>query len=152
VPTTFFGMKIKRAQVVSLFVNGFATILTVSSQALGREPVDPPTLNRPPPPEFNPVCKSTGNGTVSTVTFSDPPFARAPRPIHSLPGLSRSPPPARTSARPPVDSRSPIALGLLDRNGLPRFFRALHYPCIELPGSGTVIYTFRSLSDAILLS
>jgi len=37
--------------------------------------VDPATLNPPPPPEFNPICESVGNGTMCTVQFSDPPFA-----------------------------------------------------------------------------
>ena len=37
--------------------------------------MDPSTLNPPPPPEFNPVCKAVGGGTICTVQFSDPPFA-----------------------------------------------------------------------------
>jgi hypothetical protein len=38
-------------------------------------PVDPATLNPPPPPQFNPVCERVGSGTICTVQFSDPPFA-----------------------------------------------------------------------------
>ena len=37
--------------------------------------VDPATLNPPPPPQFNPVCKSVGAGTICTVQFSEAPFA-----------------------------------------------------------------------------
>jgi hypothetical protein len=32
--------------------------------------VDPATLNPPIPPEFNPVCKSVGAGTICTVQFT----------------------------------------------------------------------------------
>jgi hypothetical protein len=39
------------------------------------QPVDPATLNPPPPPQFNPVCEKDGNQTICTVQFSDPPFA-----------------------------------------------------------------------------
>src|SRR6185369_9385600 len=65
----------KNRQIVFLLLIGFLAILSWASQAFAREPVDPSTLNPPPPPEFNPVCKSTGNGTICTVTFSDPPSA-----------------------------------------------------------------------------
>jgi hypothetical protein len=37
--------------------------------------VDPTTLNPPPPPNFNPVCQSSGIGTICDIQFSDPPFA-----------------------------------------------------------------------------
>jgi hypothetical protein len=39
------------------------------------QPVDPSTLNPPPPPQFNPVCQKDGIQTICTVQFSDPPFA-----------------------------------------------------------------------------
>src|SRR5215470_11347606 len=65
----------RRTQLINLFLIGFAAILTLSSQALGREPVDPNTLNPPPPAEFNPVCERVGNQTICQVQFSDPPFA-----------------------------------------------------------------------------
>ena len=31
--------------------------------------VDPSTLNPPPPPQFNPVCKAVGFGTICTIEF-----------------------------------------------------------------------------------
>jgi hypothetical protein len=68
-------IKMKRQQLAYLFLIGVVALLSWASQAFAREPVDPSTLNPPPPPEFNPVCKSIGNGTICTVTFSDPPFS-----------------------------------------------------------------------------
>ena len=62
-------------QLISLFLIGFAAIVTLSSQALGREPIDPNTLNPPPPAEFNPVCERVGTNIICEVQFSDPPFA-----------------------------------------------------------------------------
>ena len=64
-----------RARPGYLFLIGFAAVLLFVSQAVAHEPVDPSTLNPPPPPEFNPVCERVGGGTICTVTFSDPPFA-----------------------------------------------------------------------------
>ena len=46
-----------------------------SSPMLGGTPVDPSTLNPPPPARFNPVCQKDGSQTICTVQFSDPPFA-----------------------------------------------------------------------------
>lgn len=40
--------------------------------------VDPSTLNPPVPPEFNPVCKEVGAGTICDVAFTDPPFSEEP--------------------------------------------------------------------------
>jgi hypothetical protein len=66
----------KHAQFVRLVFLGLAIISVVAPQSLSaRVSVDPATLNPPPPPEFNPVCESVGNGTICTVQFSDPPFA-----------------------------------------------------------------------------
>ena len=33
--------------------------------------VDPSTLNPPPPPQFNPVCKAVGFGTLCTIEFME---------------------------------------------------------------------------------
>ena len=52
-----------------------AILLLALPAAFAREPVDPSTLNPPPPPNFNPVCESVGNGTICDIQFSDPPFA-----------------------------------------------------------------------------
>ena len=51
------------------------SILFAERSASADQSVDPSTLNPPPPPEFNPVCKRVGAGTICTVQFSDPPFA-----------------------------------------------------------------------------
>lgn len=61
----------RHTQLISLFLIGFVAVLTLSSQALGREPVDPNTLNPPPPAAFNPVCERVGNGTICELHFSD---------------------------------------------------------------------------------
>ena len=41
-------------------------------------PVDPATLNPPPPAEFNPVCDRLGGGIVCDLAFSDPPVIDEP--------------------------------------------------------------------------
>ena len=65
-----------RIRLVRLFVLGLAVICVLSPHALfAPQPVDPTSLNPPPPPQFNPVCERVGNGTICTVQFSDPPFA-----------------------------------------------------------------------------
>jgi len=60
------------------FFIGITTFLLIAltpQLLFAGEAVDPSTLNPPPPPQFNPVCKSVGNRTMCTVQFSDPPFA-----------------------------------------------------------------------------
>jgi hypothetical protein len=57
----------------------FARLLLVSFIALfavatprsvsASQIVDPSTLNPPPPPQFNPVCKAVGFGTICTIEF-----------------------------------------------------------------------------------
>jgi hypothetical protein len=54
---------------------GVFLVLAVTSLAFAGTPVNPSTLNPPPPPQFNPVCEKDGNQTICTVQFSDPPFA-----------------------------------------------------------------------------
>jgi hypothetical protein len=60
---------------VAAFTIVFATMFAVAPQPVFAGQSDPNTLNPPPPPQFNPVCKSVGGGTICTVQFSDPPFA-----------------------------------------------------------------------------
>jgi hypothetical protein len=62
----------KRNHFVYLLLISFVTVLILASQAFAREPVDPTTLNPPPPPNFNPVCESVGNGTICDIQFSEP--------------------------------------------------------------------------------
>jgi hypothetical protein len=60
----------------ALFAVVLAVVFALTPQPVfAGQPVDPATLNPPPPPEFNPVCMAVGNGTHCTVQFSDPPFA-----------------------------------------------------------------------------
>ena len=61
----------------SVAVAGAATLLLVGSVTAG-EPVDPNTLNPPPPAEFNPVCERLGGGIVCDLAFSDPPLFDEP--------------------------------------------------------------------------
>jgi len=49
--------------------------MLASQQAFAGQPVDPSTLNPPPPPRFNPVCEKDGNQIICTLQFTDPPFA-----------------------------------------------------------------------------
>ncbi len=56
----------------SVLVATAATILLVAPVA-AKEPVDPDTLNPPPPAEFNPACERLGGSIVCDLAFSDPP-------------------------------------------------------------------------------
>jgi hypothetical protein len=62
-------------RLADLVLSSVLTILMCASQALAREPVDPSTLNPPPPANFNPVCERVGTQTICEVQFSDPPGA-----------------------------------------------------------------------------
>lgn len=57
-----------------------ATAATVSLVApvAAKEPVDPTTLNPPPPAAFNPTCERIGGGIVCDLAFSDPPIVDEP--------------------------------------------------------------------------
>jgi hypothetical protein len=61
----------------SVVVATAATLLLVAPAA-AKEPVDPGTLNPPPPAEFNPVCERLGGGIVCDLAFSDPPVINEP--------------------------------------------------------------------------
>ena len=66
----------KSTKLIRVLLIALTALIVLAPQAaFAGQPVDPSTLNPPPPPEFNPVCKSVGNGTICTVQFSDPPFA-----------------------------------------------------------------------------
>jgi hypothetical protein len=49
-----------------------ALLVLSATPAAARTPVDPNTLNPPPPDFFNAQCQSSGNGTICTLAFSDP--------------------------------------------------------------------------------
>ena len=61
----------------SVVVATAATLMLVAPVA-AKEPVDPNTLNPPPPAEFNPVCERLGGGIVCDLAFSDPPVIDEP--------------------------------------------------------------------------
>jgi len=61
----------------SVVVASAVTLALVAPVAAG-EPVDPNTLNPPPPAEFNPVCERVGGGIVCDLAFSDPPVIDQP--------------------------------------------------------------------------
>ena len=62
-------MNLKHVSRLSLVI---LTLLMSSTPRtlFAQHPVDPATLNPPIPPEFNPVCKSIGAGTICTVQFT----------------------------------------------------------------------------------
>jgi hypothetical protein len=53
-------------------------LLGVTTGVAAREPVDPATLNPPPPPEFNATCERLGDQIRCELAFSDPPFSDEP--------------------------------------------------------------------------
>ena len=53
--------------LVSSFIALFAVMTPRSVSA--SQIVDPSTLNPPPPPQFNPLCKAVGFGTLCTIEF-----------------------------------------------------------------------------------
>jgi hypothetical protein len=63
-----------RIRTNSVVVLGLLIVLSTAQLLCAGPPVDPSTLNPPPPPAFNPVCEKAGNQTICTVQFSDPPF------------------------------------------------------------------------------
>jgi len=65
----------KLTRLAHIFITGFTALFVFAllpQSGFAGQPVDPSTLNPPPPPQFNPVCESVGNGTMCTVQFSDP--------------------------------------------------------------------------------
>jgi hypothetical protein len=53
-------------------------LLAAASSAAARSPVDPSTLNPPPPDSFNAVCFELGTGIVCDLAFSDPSIVDEP--------------------------------------------------------------------------
>jgi hypothetical protein len=52
--------------------------LAIAAPVAAREPVDPNTLNPPPPASFNATCERTGHGILCELAFSDPPLVAEP--------------------------------------------------------------------------
>jgi hypothetical protein len=62
-----------KAISLAVFTLVFAIISSLAPDPVfAREPVDPATLNPPPPPEFNPVCERVGSQIICDIQFSDP--------------------------------------------------------------------------------
>lgn len=61
----------------SVVVATAATLLLVAPVA-AKEPVDPNTLNPPPPAAFDPTCDRIGSKIVCELAFSDPPIVDEP--------------------------------------------------------------------------
>jgi hypothetical protein len=55
-----------------------ALTLSLVTPVAAREPVDPNTLNPPPPDYFNATCERVGAGIVCDLAFSDPPVVDEP--------------------------------------------------------------------------
>ena len=68
-PTTSAKARIGRSLVALGTIALLA--LPLAAPALGRESVDPATLNPAPPDFFNAVCERTGVQTICTLAFSD---------------------------------------------------------------------------------
>ena len=64
----------------SVVVVTVATLVLVAPVA-AKEPVDPNTLNPPPPAGFNATCERVGSGILCNLAFSDPPLANEPSAI-----------------------------------------------------------------------
>ena len=69
-----------RHLVSALRAAGIASVLALAGGgvAAAREPVDPSTLNPPPPASFNATCQAVGSQIVCDLAFSDPPFSDEP--------------------------------------------------------------------------
>jgi hypothetical protein len=66
------------ARIARTVVATTALTLTLVAPVAAKEPVDPNTLNPPPPAEFNPTCERLGGGIVCDLAFSDPPLSDEP--------------------------------------------------------------------------
>ena len=69
-----------RHLIAALRATAIASVLALAGGgiAAAREPVDPSTLNPPPPAFFNAVCRTQGAQIVCDLAFSDPPFSNEP--------------------------------------------------------------------------
>lgn len=65
-------------RVARLVLMTTALTLSLVTPVAAKEPVDPSTLNPPPPAEFNPVCERLGGSIVCDLAFSDPPVINQP--------------------------------------------------------------------------
>jgi hypothetical protein len=68
-------MRFLRAVVIAGACVAWSATAAIAS---AREPVDPSTLNPPPPGPFNAVCQAQGSQIVCDLAFSDPPLTDEP--------------------------------------------------------------------------
>ncbi len=62
-------MNLKHVSRLSIVI--LTALMSLTPRTLfAQHSVDPATLNPPVPPEYNPVCKSVGAGTICTVQFT----------------------------------------------------------------------------------
>ena len=57
---------------------GLLGVIMWAAPVVAREPVDPGSLNPPPPASFGATCQRLGHQIVCDLAFSDPPFADEP--------------------------------------------------------------------------
>ena len=69
-------MSVRRS--LGLAVASILLLAAAAGPAAARTPVDPATLNPPPPDFFNADCQRTGGHIVCTLAFVDPPFVNEP--------------------------------------------------------------------------
>lgn len=67
-----------RRLLVRALAPGIIGVLALAAPVAARTPVDPGTLNPPPPDFFNAECYAGAGGTVCTLHFSDDPIVDEP--------------------------------------------------------------------------
>ena len=72
------GMKTSFTRLAKAVLVTTVLTLSMAIPVAAREPVDPNTLNPPPPAEFNPTCERVGGGIICDLAFSDPPLFDEP--------------------------------------------------------------------------
>ena len=78
-PNVNLSMTVRRfGRLILAVLGGFVLAVALAVPASARTPVDPSTLNPPPPAEFNPVCFRDGSHITCDIAFSEPPVVDAP--------------------------------------------------------------------------
>ena len=73
------GMTVRRfRRLVLAATGGLVLTVALAVPASARTPVDPSTLNPPPPASFNAVCFRDGSHITCTLAFSDPDIVNEP--------------------------------------------------------------------------
>jgi hypothetical protein len=81
-PARFHTRAIRRAVGLSGALGTVVLLMSLAAPSIaagaGNQPVDPSTLNPPPPPSYNPVCSDVGDHIACSITFSDPDIVDEP--------------------------------------------------------------------------